>query len=380
MCKSRIGILQVSSSRVFGGAEEHVRTLVKFLNRDTFDIAAAVPPGLLAEALISEGARFTAFRIHGKYDIKAVFDLSKIIKDGAIDIVHSHDRRADLIGALAAKLAGVKAVTTVHDKINMNQSGRRTSGVSSRIYCMILRKAFAKVIAVSAATRDDVIDQAGCHAQDVVHIVNGMDLERLNLKPDKEKVAEEIGIEKDKRIVGFVARLRGENFGKKGITYLIEAASAIVKEFGDVRFVVVGVEDEAELKLKELARLKGVDDYFDFIHYQRSVLDIMSLFSVIVLPSLFEGLPRSLMEGMALGIPAVATRIDGVKELIEDGKSGLLTEPASSEDLASAILKVLKDENLARRLSEAGRLRIAEHFDGKVMARETGELYKTLMT
>jgi len=379
MSISKINVLQVSSSRVFGGAEEHVRTLVKYLDREAFDIAAAVPPGRLAEALISEGARFNAFRIHGKYDIKAVFDLSKVIKDGAIDIVHSHDRRADLIGALAARLAGVRAVTTVHDRINMDQSGRRTTGVSSRMYCMILRRAFAKIITVSAATREDVIDQVGCKAEDVVHIVNGMDLERLNFRPDKEKIAEEIGIEKDKKIVGFVARLRGENFGKKGITYFMEAASSIVREFEGVRFVVVGLEEESERKLKELARLKGVAKYFDFIRYRRSVLDIMSLFSVIVLPSLFEGLPRSLMEGMALGIPAVATGIDGVKELIEDDKSGLLIKPADSEELAAAILRILHDENLAGRLSKAGRLRIAEHFNGRVMAKETGELYKGLM-
>ena len=379
MGKSKINVLQVSSSNVFGGAEEHVRTLVKYLDKDEFDVGAAVPPGQFAEAIISEGVRFTSFRIHGKYDVKAVFDLRKIIKEGAIDIVHTHDRRADLIGAPAAKLAGVKVVTTIHDKINMDQSGRRTSGVSSWVYRTILRRGFARIIAVSAATRDDVIDETGCRAEKVIHIVNGMDLDRLGIEPDREKLAEQLGIEKDKKIVGLVARLRGENFAKKGIIYFVEAARAIVREFESVRFVIAGGEEQAEKKLRELARLSGVEGYFYFVRYRRSVLDVMSLFNVIVLPSLFEGLPRALMEGMALGVPAVATEIDGVKELIEDGKSGLLVKPANSEELASAILRILNDENLAARLSEAGRSRVAGHFDGRVMAQETGNVYKSLM-
>lgn len=379
MGTSRINILQVSSSKVFGGAEEHLRTLVKYLDKKSFDVAIAVPGGGCADVLMEEKMRVIPYEVHCKYDIKAVFKLKKIIKEEKTDIVHSHDRRADLMSSVAARLAGVKVVTTIHDKINMNERGERSRCLSSSMYRFILRNGFEKIITVSEATKRDVIQQTKCSSDKVIHIQNGMDLEKLDFASDKDALRTALGIEKNKKIVGLVARLRKDYFEKKGIIYFIEAAASVLKKFNNVKFIIAGMDEEAEEKLQEITHRFGVQPYFCFVRYRRAVIEIISLFDVIVLPSLFEGLPRSLMEGMALGIPAVGTSIDGISELIDDGRRGLLVGPKNSEELAAAILKLLTDENLAAALSEAGRKRIFEHFDGRIMAKETGALYSSII-
>ncbi|MEW6357600.1 MAG: glycosyltransferase [Planctomycetota bacterium] len=375
----KIRVLQVSTARVYGGNEEHIRTLVKYLDRAAFDVFAAAPKdGEFAPILEREGVQVFDFHVSGKFDFSARRRLAAIVKENAIDIIHSHNRREDLVAALAARKCGRIAVTTLHDRINMRQDGTRGRGPATWIYNYLLRHRFDKLITVSTATREDAIAQAGIPPEKIVHIINGMDLERLNVPLDPDAKRAKLELNKKHLVAGMVARVRGTDIGKKGHRYFLEAAAVVARNLPDARFVIVGEDDEARDFLSHMADDLGVRSKVVFLGYRKDILDVMSAFDVAVLPSLFEGLPRTLMEGMAIGKPAVGTRVDGIKELILDGETGILVEPRDSRGLARAMADLLSSPDKRETMGAAAAKRIRTVFDGRIMARETGKIYMAL--
>jgi len=373
-------VLQVSTARVFGGNEEHIRTLVKYLDRDRLDVFAAAPKdGEFAPILAEQGVEVFDFHVAGKFDFGAKRNLVSIVKDNGIDIVHSHNRREDLIGALAARKCGCRAVTTIHDRINMTQDGVRTRGLSSKFYNYILRHWFDRLITVSEATRRDCIEEAGVDPERITHVVNGMDLTRLDIDVNAEAKRRELGIEAEHLVAGMVARVRGTNIGKKGHQYFLEAAAEVGRKLPEARFVIVGEDDEARSFLEGMAEKLGVRPQVVFLGYRGDIIEVMTTFDVAVLPSLFEGLPRTLMEGMALGKPAVGTRVDGIMELVVDGETGILVDARDSGGLAAAMHELLSSPERRATMGAAASARIREVFDGRIMARETGAIYGQLM-
>jgi len=396
-------VLQVSNSNVFGGAEEHVRSLVKYLSREGIEVLVAVPlEGEFAAVLECEGIECLDNEIRGKLDVVSWLRLAHIIRRRGVDVVHTHNRLEDLAGALAARWTGRPVVTTIHDKINMTQDGQRVRNFAAKFYCRMLRGWFDRLITVSEATRADCIEEAGVSPDRIVHVVNGMDLERLDFQLDVEAKRRDLGLPSDAVVFGLVARVRGRDIGKKGHRYFIEAAGRMSapktsgpkmsapktpgpkmsapKRSGEKRaaFVIVGEDEEARRFLLEIAREAGVASRMTFLGYRHDILEVMSCFDVVVLPSLFEGLPRTLMEGMAMGKPAVGARVDGIAELVTDEETGLLVEPRDAVALASAMQRLLDDE-ARKRMGEAAARRIRSNFDAATMARRTAEIYQEIV-
>lgn len=375
----KIRVLQVSSACVYGGNEEHIRTLVKYLDRDRFDVLMAAPRrGEFAPVIEAMGTPVVDFQISGKWDFGARRRLITIVREQAVDLVHSHNRREDVVAALAARKCRCAAVTTVHDRINMTQDGTRSRGLSARLYSYILRHGFDRLIAVSEATRRDCIEEAGVSPEKVVHVVNGMDLERLRVPGDPAAKRKELGLASGDLVAGMVARVRGTHIGKKGHRYFLEAAASVGKELPASRFVIVGEDDDARRYLSGMAGELGILPQVVFLGYRKDVMEVLSTFDVIVLPSLFEGLPRTLMEGMALGKPAVGTHVDGIMELVTHGETGLLVEPRDSAALACAMRDLLSCPEKRARMGAAAAARIRDVFDGRAMARGAGQVYETV--
>jgi glycosyltransferase involved in cell wall biosynthesis len=123
---------------------------------------------------------------------------------------------------------------------------------------------------------------------------------------------------------------------------LLRAARAVVDEVPDVRFVAVG-RGPLESELRASARELGLADQFELLGHRKDAIEVMSAFDVFCLPSRHEGLPISLMEALALGLPVVATRAGGIDELVTDDREALLVPPGCPDDLAAALITVLRD-------------------------------------
>lgn len=369
-------ILHICNSQVYGGGEEHVRTILKYLKRLDVPVAAAVPePSLLFDVLRKEQIPVYPFYASHKFDYSSLKALCGLIRQIRPTIIHTHNRREDLMGALAARLTGVAAVTTIHDRINMDQDGRKIKSVKSSLYHLILRTCFKQIITVSKATYDDIAQYAKVPAQRLHHVINGLDLERVKPKIDKSVMRVKLDIRPEKKIIGFVARIRGSSFGKKGILHLIDAMQMLVHKVPDVQLLVSGEDTAAARILKKTCYEKGVLKQVRFLGYREDIIDIINCCDILVCPSLFEGLPRVVLESMALGVPVVGSNVDGIPEAVDDSSNGYLVEPRDSIGLASALEKLLNDDDMRTQFGNRAKDKIYHQFNAEESARQTKRIY-----
>lgn len=180
-----------------------------------------------------------------------------------------------------------------------------------------------------------------------IQMISGMSFSEVEHSWFKEKVP----------IIVSAGRLSVE----KGFSYLLKSVSILATEGTDCRLVILGKGKEDD-RLKSLASELGIKNKIAFLGFQENPYKYLANSTVFVLSSLYEGFPNVLLEAMALGVPSVATRcLTGPEEIIVDGVNGLLVPPADEKELADAIKRLLNDEDLRRRLGEAGRKR-AEDF------------------
>ena len=161
---------------------------------------------------------------------------------------------------------------------------------------------------------------------------------------------------------------------QKGLEYLLEAAALVPETI----FVLAGAGPERPA-LEAQTRALGLNNRVVFLGYRDDVDNLLASCDLFVLPSLFEGLPLSVLEAMAAGKPVVATAIGGTDETIIDGETGLLVPPADPAALANAIRRLLADPILSRRLGTAGRARVHQQFSAQNMVRRITEIYDEIL-
>ncbi|MCD6459052.1 glycosyltransferase family 4 protein [bacterium] len=369
-------IIHICSSLVYGGGEEHVRTILAYLQNRGVPVCAAVPEGTqLYNILKKTGIEVFPLYIGHKFHIKSVYKLCGLLRAHCITLIHTHNRREDLIGAICAKMLNIASVTTIHDRINMDQNGNKVVSFGSSVYHFILRNCFDALITVSKATYDDISACAKVNREKVYHVINGLDLKRIIPSINKNVMKRKIGLNENKKIIGFVARIRNSSFGKKGILYLIEAAVEVAKYYPNSKFVVSGEDDEAAKILKKICAKKKISDYFVFLGYRKDVIDIMQCFDMLICPSLFEGLPRVVLESMALGVPVIGSNVDGIPEVIDDGKCGYLVQPKDASALADRILRLLKNQDTLLKFGKNSAEKIKKQFRAELSAEQTEQIY-----
>ena len=368
-------ILHLSSSRVYGGAEEHIRTLLAHLDPARVRCAVALPAGRDFERVLADmGVAIHHVGFASKWDLATFRALKRITREHGYRIIHSHNRREDLAAALVAR-RGAVAITTIHDRINMDQSGRRVRSLNARIYNRLLARRFARIITVSDATRRDVIAETRADPDKVVHVTNGVDLARFGRAIATHEARKRLALAQDALVVGIVARVRGTNIGKKGHRHLFEAFGRIAGEFPSAILVVVGEDQAARAYLSQIATDAGISNRVTFFGYRNDVVETICAFDILAVPSLFEGLPRALMDAMGLGKCVVASAVDGIAEIVTHDESGLLVPPSDSAALAVQLRRALSDEALRRRLAATAKSVVFERYSASRMAEKTAAVY-----
>jgi len=350
----------ITPSRI-GGAEVHVLGLVRKLAERGHDVTVVCPRGRQFTRELERqlpGVRRWAPRMWGKLDPVTLMRLAQRLRREQVQVLHTHLSTASLIGGLAARLAGVPAVATVH-------------GLNSRTCFMHARE----IIAVSQAVRSHLAAQ-GVPESRLRVIYDGIDLQHYREAPDPAPLRARLGVAPQDMLIGSVGRLGRE----KGNAYLIEAAAILwTRERLPVRVLLVG-EGRERRALQEDARRCRIADRVIFAGFQREVVAYQAALDVLCLPSLKEGLSLSALEAMALGRPVVASRVGGTPEVVADGQTGVLVEPANPEALAAAIARLLRDPEEARRMGEAGRERVERVFDIEQMVDRIEQVYAEVRT
>jgi glycosyltransferase involved in cell wall biosynthesis len=232
---------------------------------------------------------------------------------------------------------------------------------------------------VSKATYEDIRIFAKVPQIRLRHVVNGLDLDRINTPVIRETMRKQLGIPSDSKVIGFVARIRGASFGKKGIVYLLDAMRILIDTLPRVRLIVCGEDVQAAQILKKICEDKGICAHVLFMGYREDIVSIIDCCDILVCPSLFEGLPRVVLESMALGVPVVGSRVDGIPEVIDDGRNGLLVEPRDVQGLSTAMERLLADDSFRTQCSQAARQTITQTFTAQISAKETEQIYKSVL-
>jgi glycosyltransferase involved in cell wall biosynthesis len=164
----------------------------------------------------------------------------------------------------------------------------------------------------------------------------------------------------------------------KGQEWLIRALVEVRKEFPSARLLLAG-DGPMRRELEALAKTLGLGDAVIFAGFVKDVESVYAALDVFQLPSFFEALNNSLLAAMAHAIPSIAFRRGALAEIIEDGKSGLIVSGPEVQEICEAVARILRDYNFARRLGEAGRIRVMENFSADTMVERIVEIYDELL-
>jgi glycosyltransferase involved in cell wall biosynthesis len=337
-----------------GGQEKLLVEFARHFDRQRFRLEVIVlgQRGLLADDIEACGVPVTALYEPDGLRLGLVIRLAALFRSKRIAVLHTHDERPHIYGTPAAWLAGVARV--IHTRHSM---GVRLTGRQARVVNLLSRLT-DRFVCVS---RDGALRAraAGIGAGKVGLIWNGIDLARFHLT----------GSHTGGPAVT-VARVNPE----KDVANLVRAVALVART--DAAFQVEVAGDGPCLPdVRRLAEGLHVEAAVRFLGVVRDIPGLLGRAGLFILPSLNEGISLTLLEAMAVGLPVVATRVGGTPEAVEDGVTGLLVPAGDPEALAAAILRLRRDPVLARRLGEAGRRRVEQHFDVIRMVRAYEELY-----
>ena len=304
-------------------------------------------------------------------DLKVFFKLFFLIRQEKPDIVHTHTAKAGTLGRLSAKLAGTPIIIhTFHGHIFHSYFGP----LKTKVFLLIerfLSLFTSRIITISPAQRKEILGLGIGNKKKVICIPLGFDLSKfLDCQEKKGELREELGLSQDHLLIGIIARL----VPIKGHTYFFEAAKMILDQIREARFIVVG-DGELREELKGLAKRLKIEEETFFLGFRSDLDRIYADLDLIVLSSLNEGLPTTIIEAMASAKPVVATRVGGVVDLIEDGVTGLLVPPKNPSRLASACLEVLKDQEQTGKMGQESRRRSFQ-FELNRLIKDIESLYE----
>jgi glycosyltransferase involved in cell wall biosynthesis len=351
------------------------------LDKDRFEVEFSCRPhgDLIEEArknnIVFRPVKHFVQAVSPYNDVMALFELVTLLRKNKYDIVHTHNSKAGFIGRLAAKLAGIPVVVhTIHGFAfhEFEKPWRRKFFIALEKFAA---KLCDKLIVISNPLREWGLRLGIGVPWQYITIYSGIDIEKF--QPSAAGVdgkKSELNIASGDKIIGMTAKL----WPGKGHQYVLRAVKAVAAAVPNVKFVFVG-EGNLRQELTALAGQLDVASYVVFTGFRNDIAEITNIFDVAILPSLFEGMGRSILEAMSLAKPVVATRVGGIPDLVDDGVTGILIEPADSEALAGALIALLKDDALRLAMGKAAKNKIDAKFSAAVMVNAIQDVYEGLI-
>jgi glycosyltransferase involved in cell wall biosynthesis len=377
---NKIKVLHIHTLALISGSGINTFLTMAKINSDRYvSELACASSGRLIELVKSQGLKVRPIRnftrpISPLKDILAVFELVSLIKKERYVIVHTHNSKAGFIGRLAAKIAGVPVIVhTVHGFAfhPYEKFWRR------KIFIFLERLATRwcdVMIVISEAMVNWAVKERIVTCDKIVKIYSGIEIDKFLFQTNISAKRKAWGIKDDELVIGEVAKL----WEGKGQDILLAAIPEIIREVSNLKVIFVG-EGELEHRLKNIAYKLNIQDKIIFTGFRADIPEITSVFDIACLPTLWEGMGRSVLEAMVSGKPVVASRVGGIVDLVQDGVTGILVEPGDYQALAKAIIRLLKDKGLRQKMGEEARKRVDERFSTEKMVAEIEKIYNELL-
>ncbi|MDI6791426.1 MAG: glycosyltransferase family 4 protein [bacterium] len=356
---------------------------IKYLMDEGYEVKAVSSDGGYLDEVREAGVEIKTINIDRKIkplaDLVSLIKLIRYFKKERFDIVHTHTAKAGFLGRLAARITGVPII--IHTAHGFPfQPG--LPGMKDRFYFWLEKFTALLSDRILSQNSEDVQTalRLGLVKPDKIReIGNGIDLGLF----DPDRIAGQINVEEKRReLFGDSGRTIfltiAEMIERKGLGYLLKAISQVVKEERNCGFVLVG-DGPLRAGLEAQAEELGLCHHVRFLGFRTDIPLLFSLVDGYILSSLSEGLPRSIIEAMAMTRPVIATDVKGSREMVKDGETGFLVPAQDPAALSRAILKIIRNKAEAKAMGLAGRERAKRFYnETDVMARLNGEYQELL--
>lgn len=377
----KISILYVITKLELGGAQKHLLSLIRGLDKERFSpYVLTAYDGLLVDAakqipgLKLIRCRFLERPIQPVKDILTLFFIYRFIRNNNIDIVHTHSSKAGILGRLAAKAAGVKNIIhTVHGWSFHDYQ----SGIAYYFYLFLEKfcASFSSLIIVVSQWDKRKAGQQLSGRQDKFRLIRyAINAEEFRDEAGGIRVRNEFGLSEADLIVGMVACFKPQ----KSPLDFIKLAGVTAKDFPNAKFILVG-DGVLRKKISALINKLNLKGRVILTGWRDDVASILSCLDVFVLTSLWEGLPIAVLEAMAAGLPVIATDTGGVSEVVLDGKTGYLVKPHDIRALQKSLEELLMKPYLREEFGRLASLSLgSDEYSSDNLLKNTTQLYLDL--
>ena len=355
-------VVHVSTARTWRGGEQQLLNLARGLQHRGAKTEIIAPAGCpLSDRGRTAGIAVTASSSHFEFDPVAILRIARRLRRVRAAVVHAHDAHATSLAAMAGPLAGgILRICT--RRVDFKPRRWKYNWGMDHVIC------------ISHAIFDICV-QEGLARDRLSQVYSGVDLQHVRrVQSDRRAVrAPFVNNCPDRPLILNVASLADH----KGQRYLLEAMPQVLQAAPDARLLIVG-EGELERPLKRQAERLKLNDACEFAGFRPDAAALLHGCDLFVMSSHMEGLCTSVIEAMAAGCAVVASRVGGLPELVEDGRTGLLVPPRDPSALARAIIQLLRDPTQRSAMGQAGRQR-AVAFDMDRMVEGTMQVYEQVL-
>lgn len=317
-----------------GGTEKQLLLLIKNLNRDKFEPRLCC---LRSSKWLNDAFNACPLHIIGINSFKTVssylriWAFSRFLRFHKFDIIHTYFKDANLVGIIAARLAGIKKV------ISTRRGQHYWDNIVELVLLKFVNRFVTMFLANSYSTKKWVSKFEGIPEERIQVIYNGIEMDsfKVNSEETRKRWRELLGISDGAYVIGIIANLRPV----KGIDVFLRAAQLVKSELPQARFIIVG-EGPEKNKLIQLSAKLGLSDSVSFLGTRKDVIRILKALDVGVLSSYSESFSNSIIEYLAAGLPVVCTDVGGCREIIEDRANGFIVPVADHKAMANQIVKI----------------------------------------
>lgn len=370
-----VKILHCIRQGEIGGGETHLIDLISHLDPDRFKSSVlSFSDGPMVWSLRSRGIECFVIKTKRPFNIFIWNRVKAILTNHKIDLIHIHGTRAFSNAFFGALMNRKPIVYTVHGwAFNDFQVPVK------RRFSILVEAFFTKVADTTINVSNDNKEAGRKYIKSLKSevIQNGVDLTKFNPDRELKDIRLELGIPKNKIVIGFIARMTEQ---KDPIT-LIRAFNAVLEQSTKEKYflLLVGDGNLKDAAIRETTKLGLKQNVVYFENFRQDIPDILKCIDVFVLPSLWEGLSLGLLEAMAMKKAVIASAVDGTREVLTNNENGLLFPPCDFGRLSELILEVGEDDELRERIAQGAIRTVATNFSVQRMTQSVERIYSSLL-
>ncbi len=362
----------------FGGAQANTLYTASALDPRRFDAVILSGPGGILEGRAGPGrlveAKRLAREINPAKDLAAFFELRSLLRGLSPAVAHTHSSKAGILGRLAAAAAGVPVIVHTFHGFGFHP---RQSFLKRSVFVLLEKfcARFSDALVFVSKSNMETARGAGIGSPEKYRLIrSGVKLAGYPAKTDRAAKRAGLGLSADDLVVLSIGNAKPQ----KNPRHFIEAAARLSPRHPSARFVFAGGGEELE-NLRAEARERGLEKTCLFTGWREDSAELLAASDIFVLTSLWEGLPRSLVEAFKTGLPAVCYRTDGVADILRDGVNGFSADPGDLDAFCAALSGLLGDAALRGKLAAGAAATDLREFDIDYMVRQQEDLYSELL-